>query len=545
MNPGQDGIKGLSIQEDSGGEGSPASATAGTASSSIPALGARLEGIDLALTIKEECLNDSLSFLHSAGKLPQTWKSDTTTAGGQSTLDVNALNPPTVRIHPGWTPEKGARVDFSLHLGRGHFSYMDDDQRVEFPINNWVITFSTNLATSDLAERIKKAGGVVPPELAAQLESLGEKYLDYRCLYLDLENVNLIDEDSLVVIGPPKLMQVGQRALREHVRRWIEERKTNLDSTLITVMPSQPKPGLEPTVHPTGITFSTGEKKLQGETEPMRYLAMLMTTQGRPVPTHETPKVFERVLPTGDNVDGVLILDAEAALTTTVERLNLAAWVTAWDVQLVNAGEANTFTRLPALKGASSEAFNLIAASYSLTLRPDRRSFDLRWTSAKTLMESTPMPNGGLYTLKCQVRADYRGTLSFQTPPQSAKHWRAVAESIDFRVSGTNWNGEPFDPLHIDEKSWFEMLYSLQRLPKLQEQIAQTRAKIEGDARAFVETEKQLSETIFEGFDFVPPGNANFNFSNLRFDDQLNLLVDVMFDYTYEGRGREGGDDAR
>ncbi|WP_155893866.1 hypothetical protein [Cystobacter fuscus] len=439
---------------------------------------------------------------------------------------------PWVRLCPGWTPQKGTRVDVSLKLGSGTFTYPGEQKPVEVVVKDWVVTFTSQLAISDLAQRIQKAGGQVPPELKAQLEVLGERYLDYRCLYLDLENVNLLDEESVLISGP-RLPKEAQAAMREHLRRWIELRRDNLDATLLCVMPARPKPGLEPTVHPTGVTFATHEQPIPQRREPVRVLSWLMTTQGRPVPTHDVPAPFQKPWPVGSQVDGVLVLGREAALNAFLNQLKPAFSIRT-DAQLSHTGESLVFACTPTVTASSLEGHPIFGGKYTLCLRQDRRSFDFSWTKVASLRVSQDIGGKEPYVLTCEVRSDYTGVVRFETPPQNARSWRAVADKRTFQISGTNWNGQPFDPRHIDEKGWIEMLLSLRYLPKLAEKIAATRAQIENLARFMADSMETSSVTSFAPFEFVPPGNANFSFSNLRFDDQLNLLVEVMFDYTVE-----------
>jgi hypothetical protein len=497
----------------------------------VPGNASTLGGVDQVLSIREDCLNAAMNYLHAHGRLPGTWTSKLEGPKGASLLDVK-LRAPSVRLHPGWTPQQGTRVDVSLKWGSGTFTYPGEQEPVELVVKDWGVTFTTQLAISDLAQRIEKAGGQVPPELKAQLEALGGRYLDYRCLFLDLENVHLIDDESVIISGPP-LKQAARAAIREHLRRWLALRRDNLDATLLSVMPARPKPGLEPTVHPTGVTFVTHEQSIPQRREPVRVLSWLMMTQGRPVPTRDVPAPFQKPWPVGAQVDGVLVFGREAALDAFFHRLNPAFSIRT-DARFSQTGESLAFSCTPTATAGSIEGRPLFGGTYTLTLRPDRRSFDFSWTKVANLRVSEDLGGKEPYVLTCEVRGDYTGVVRFETPPENARSWRAVAEPRTFRISGTNWNGQSFDPQHVDEKSWAEMLFSLRFLPRLAERIAATRANIENLARFMAQSMEKSSVTPFAPFEFVPPGNANFSFSHLRFDDQLNLLVEVMFDYTVE-----------
>lgn len=275
-----------------------------------------LTGYDMVTAITQNVINAQFRKLWADDVIHQHLDINMK-SGMRLVADTNA---PTVSLEVAGSHN---RVIFMLPLDSGSFTHwtFDDEgpKLISTPIDKWILAFEVNMGMEQIRQEYLREGNgkkTIPSEVLKSLEDFSEDHFNISHLFLDFENADLANFDSVRTVMPKDMSVTDAQQLKNLLGSYVDKLK-GTDNPYIcgySVSTKDPSQTAEmmPIFRPTYCTYSTHLHQAKPPaTHPITgidTLNFLLMTEGRQGPTDPQAGIFNVNWVDSEDIQGTMVV---------------------------------------------------------------------------------------------------------------------------------------------------------------------------------------------------------------------------------------------
>ena len=266
-----------------------------------------LTGYDMVTAITQNVINAQFRKLWADDVIRQHL--DTKKSSMSLVADIGA---PKVSLEVAGSHQ---RVIFMLPLDSGSFNHWtfeeEDPKLISTPIDKWILAFEVNMGMEQIRQDYLREGGkkkIIPPVVLDSLNAFTDDHFNISHIFLDLENADLANFDSVRTVMP-NLSVTDEQQLKILLGSYFSKLKGTDNPyicgySIATKDPSKTA-GSMPIFRPTYCTYSTHQHQAVHPITGLDTLNYLLMTDGRQGPTNPKAGIFDINWVESEDVYGV------------------------------------------------------------------------------------------------------------------------------------------------------------------------------------------------------------------------------------------------
>ncbi len=277
----------------------------------------RLNGFDLVYAVTQHTINQQLQLLSAESILPSKWTYQVPNAHPtpvhpfKYAIDAD-LDVPFVDMNTGDASSRKVLVCFPISGGTFSYRTVNDDDEVVYKtadISGCKLNFTVNLSLAEIAAKDLSEHKKVPDAVKAQLQAFTEDMYDINHLFLNFQDVDLVETYQLQGTNNPDFQDPEVIKQFKAVVDSLMQKLRDSDNPFIlgyTVNDKKP-PVSNADFVPTGTTYSVYPEVNDRDRSTINYLSV---TQGKAVPGAGYG-IFTQNWVSSNNVQGAFVISQE------------------------------------------------------------------------------------------------------------------------------------------------------------------------------------------------------------------------------------------